>query len=294
MPSKNHDKARGLQRDARAWAKFTGSNYTAAVRQMQHPLAQGILGDRISARHLIRVLDEHPLIGARLGESGFRSADPLTPRVDDFVALALTVETLRMFTPDPRSQINSYPLKGLTERFLEPTVSYVSNGRLIWAAAALDLPMVEASSQGPNVYIGINEREDAYIRIMTDHRKDLPKATQHRPPGFVHLRGALERYASGEPIGERWSGERPQPVTTAFHKWLVQQADRDAPYVTVEQMAFHYVTGVADSDHRIATDPEDLVSILTDDVGASPDFIEAAVRAGDQWRSNNAPPLSAN
>ncbi|TDD36822.1 hypothetical protein E1287_09855 [Actinomadura sp. KC06] len=65
MTSNNHTQNRELQHDARAWAAFTGTKYTAALRQMSSPLAQGLLGDRVSARQLIAVLNDHELIGAR-------------------------------------------------------------------------------------------------------------------------------------------------------------------------------------------------------------------------------------
>ena len=53
MSSNNHAHSRELQQDARAWADFTGTKYTAALRQMTSPFAQGFLGERVSARHLI-------------------------------------------------------------------------------------------------------------------------------------------------------------------------------------------------------------------------------------------------
>lgn len=52
MTSTNHEQNHGLQPDARAWADFTGTNYTAALRQMTSPLAQGLLVDRVSAQRL--------------------------------------------------------------------------------------------------------------------------------------------------------------------------------------------------------------------------------------------------
>lgn len=40
MTSSNHAQNRELQQDARAWAVFTGTKYTAALRQMTSPLGQ--------------------------------------------------------------------------------------------------------------------------------------------------------------------------------------------------------------------------------------------------------------
>lgn len=64
----------------------------------------------------------------------------------DFIKLALLTD-LRMFTPTAPGEtpeVSSYSLKHPAEKFLRPRCSYVTNGRLTWAAAALDLPMVEA------------------------------------------------------------------------------------------------------------------------------------------------------
>src|SRR4051812_34875288 len=98
MTSDNHTHDRELQQDARAWAEFTGTKYTAALRQMGFPLAQGLFGERVSARHLIATLDEHAVIGARggsprLGENGFRSeATWRFDRETDFIELALITD----------------------------------------------------------------------------------------------------------------------------------------------------------------------------------------------------------
>ncbi|MEV5053689.1 hypothetical protein [Arthrobacter sp. LAR12-1-1.1] len=52
MTSTNHEQNRELQQDARAWADFTGTNYTDALRQITSPLAHRLLGDRVSERRL--------------------------------------------------------------------------------------------------------------------------------------------------------------------------------------------------------------------------------------------------
>ena len=58
MSSDSHNLDRASQHDARAWSTFTATKYTAAKRQTSSPLAQGLLGDRFSARDLIAVLDD--------------------------------------------------------------------------------------------------------------------------------------------------------------------------------------------------------------------------------------------
>jgi hypothetical protein len=68
------------------------------------PLAQGLLGERVSARQLIAALKDHELIGAHggnpvLDDNGFFSDSPW--RFDgetDFIKLALITDMLRMFT----------------------------------------------------------------------------------------------------------------------------------------------------------------------------------------------------
>ena len=62
-------RSREIERDAKAWSKFSGVKYTQALRLMAHPLAQGILGDRICARDAIRVLTEHPVLSEPVGDT---------------------------------------------------------------------------------------------------------------------------------------------------------------------------------------------------------------------------------
>lgn len=59
MTPNNNTPSRAFQQDARAWSTFTGTNYTSALRQMSSPLAQGLLGPRVSARRLIAALNDH-------------------------------------------------------------------------------------------------------------------------------------------------------------------------------------------------------------------------------------------
>lgn len=141
MTSDNHTLNRELQRDARAWATFTGTTYKTALRQMSFPLAQGLLGERVSARQLIAVLDDHELIGAHdgdpiLGEGGYLSESPWSfDGKTDFIEIALITDMLLMLMPASDStapEVSSYSLKHTAERFLRPHCSYVSNGRLIW------------------------------------------------------------------------------------------------------------------------------------------------------------------
>ena len=289
MTSSNHTHSRALQQDAKAWAAFTGCNYTAALRQMNDPRAQGFLGERMSARQLITTLKDHILIGDDgdehvLGEWGFYADDPFQfNQKTDYVELALTADMLRMFTPLAESatpEVGSYSLKHTVENFLRPHFSYITNGRLIWAAAALGLPIAEYDRDGgPNLLVGIPEREHDYVRRMVRTGQNQPQGHHHRPPGYKHLHEALQRCAAGEPVGERWVRSAPKVESAPFHDWLVLQAHRDDP---VGDVARDYAAGVRDSDHRIARTAEELMQIF-EETGYSLDAYRAAEEAVSEW-----------
>jgi hypothetical protein len=284
----NHTQNRQLQKDARAWATFTGTKYTTALREISSPLAQGLLGDRVSARRLISVLDDHEVIGARggeplLGEYGMRSETPWQFNgATDFLELSLIVDMLRMFSPvsDPMAPaVGSYSLKHTAERFLSPHCSYVSNGRLIWAAAALGLPISDPDGEGPNVLIGLPEREHDYVSRMVGTGQTRPKVDHHRPAGYEHLRNLLTLAAAGQPITGGWVRPEAADEPAPFHDWLVLQADRDD---AVGTLAGDYVEGVRTSDHRVARTPDELLAIFHE-VSHSPAAYDAVVTAITEW-----------
>lgn len=284
MSSHHHDHDRELQRDARAWANFAGTTYTRALTQITSPLARGLLGGPVSARHLLAVLREHPVIGDRggrpvLGKYGFTAEPVWSPDRDTgFVELALVVEFLRMFT-SARAEVNSYSLKHTAERFLAPHCPYVSNGQLIWAAAALGLQMTEPEGDSPNVLIGISEREHDYVSRQVDPGRTAPRVDQYRPTGFVPLQKALQHATADKPIQERWVRPTTPAETTPFHDWLTEQTARpDA----VGHFATDYAAGVRDSDHGIARTPDELLVIL-EGLPHSPETYDAAGRAIHQW-----------
>lgn len=282
--SSNHYDNRELQREAHAWAEFAGTSYTRALRQMTSPLAQGLLGGAVSARHLIAVLREHPVVGTesarpRLGTHGF-TPDPswnLNPDTG-FIELALVTEFLRMFSP-ARADVGSYSVKHTAERFLAPHCPYVPNGQLIWAAAALGLPMTKPEGDSPNVSIGISERELDYVSRLVDQGRTPPRADQYRPAGLVPLRQALQRAAAGETLEERWVRPTAAVEANPFHDWLIAQTARPEP---VGDFATDYAAGVGDSDHRIACTPTELLAIL-EDVPHSRQAYVAAGRAIREW-----------
>ncbi|MFZ1410922.1 MAG: hypothetical protein WAS07_05670 [Micropruina sp.] len=288
MASNNQSHNRAAQQDARAWAKFTGTKYTAALRQMTSPLAQGFLGERLSARQLITVLEQHPLVGAHggpavLGENGKQSTAPWRFNgTSDYIELALVVDLLRMFnhlSDSAQPEVSSYSLKHTAEWFLAPHVSYLSNGRLIWAAAALGIPMAEQEGGGPNLWVGVPEREHDYVRRTVGPGQTRPQAHHFRPAGFDPLRTALERYAAGEPVDRSWTRPADEPQDAPIHDWLLMQVDRDDP---AGDFARDYEAGVRDSHHRIAETPSDLFAILHG-VSHSAEAYDAAVGVVREW-----------
>ncbi|MBQ7803071.1 hypothetical protein [Rhodococcus sp. (in: high G+C Gram-positive bacteria)] len=275
---------RAQKQDAHAWADFTGTNYTAALRQMRCPLAQGVLGKRVSARGLIAALDNHELIGAfggdsLLGENGYLSDSSWSFKgKTDYIQLALITDMLRMFTPNSDTsslEVDSYSLKHTAERFLSPHCSYVTNGRLIWAAAAMGLSLAAPDGDGPNLMIGVSEREHDYVSRMLGSGQIRPHADHYRPAGYERLRSAL----AGEPVTDSWV----RPATVAepvpFHDWLIRQVGRND---VVGDLAGDYAAGVRDSDHRIARTAGDLLVIFRE-VSPSPAAYDAAVTAIGEW-----------
>lgn len=309
--SSMHAQDRELQRDARAWQRYTGMKYTRALRLMQHPLAQGILGERIGARDLVRVLTEHPVLvdpaevqpATNLGENGLWASHDSPLRCteeDDFLKLVLSIEVLRMFTAasTPNDATHSYSLKHVGENYLGGVLknySYVSNGKLIWAAAALGLPLAESSpaERALNADLGLDPQQVDYARGMTG-LAEQPRAHHHRPPGYKHLRAALEHYSKTGETFERWNGldETAEPLTSPFHEWLIAHVGPSGQQVVIGSratLAHDYRAGVRGSNHRIAREPEELLAILHE-VGAAPEFFDAARSAVVEWARTS--PLS--
>lgn len=315
----NHDIGRDLQRDARAWSEFSGMKYTQALRLMKHPLAQGILGERISARKLIAVMTGHPVLSepiwdldasgaeiqtderaTHLGESGLWAAKDRPFRIDSrdtFVKLVLTAEVLRMFssTAEPNSTAHSYNLKHTAEEFFAEWLgafSHVDNGTAIWAAAALDIPITE-SNPGEcslNANIGLDPQQVDYATRMRRNQRvsGIPiKVHHHRPPGYLHLLSALEQYKRTGQAPARWNGvdEKAEPLTSPFHEWLIAQVDPSGArgaFGSRECLAYDYRAGVQDGDHGVAMLPEELVRLLVD-YGADDRAVIAARRAVLDW-----------
>jgi ribosomal protein S27AE len=284
----NSSPSRALQQDARAWSAFTGTKYTAALRQMSSPLAQGLLGPRVSARRLIAALSDHELIGAHggaplFGENGVRSDLPWRFNgKTDYIQLALITDTLRMFTPisdTSTPEIGSYSLKHTAEWFLSPHCSYVSNGRLIWAAAAMGLPIADPDGDGPNLLVGVSEREHDYVRRMVGSGQTRPQADHYRPAGYERLRSALAQAAAGEFITDGWVRPVPVDEPAPFHHWLIRQIGRND---VVGDLAGDYSAGVRGSDHRIARTADELLAIFHE-VSHSPEAYDAVVTSIAEW-----------
>jgi hypothetical protein len=145
----------------------------------------------------------------------------------DFIELAMLIDMLRMFTPTSTCEelvVSSYTLKHTAESFLSRHCTHVSNGRLIWAAAALDLPIVEPDGGGPNLLIGVSEREHDYVSRTVRDGHHRPKAHHFRPEAFTFLSSALDRAAAGEFLDGPWVPPAAVHEAGPFHDWLVQQS----------------------------------------------------------------------
>ncbi|MFD1338734.1 hypothetical protein ACFQ3V_06295 [Microbacterium lemovicicum] len=308
-----------IQRDARAWSRFTGMKYTRALRLMKHPLAHGILGERISARKLIAVLTEHPVLsepvqddddtgafsstGERatlLGRSGLWADETYPIRMsseDSFIELVLVCEVLRMFSTidEPTSDAYSYNLKHTAEELFSEWLgkfSHVDNGIAIWAAAAIDLPMSDSSpgEMSPNANFGLDPQQVEYARRMRRNQRGSSssiRAHHHRPPGYLYLQSALEQFRTTAETPARWNGvdEQAEPLTSPFHEWLVAQVDPSGErgdFGSRENLAYDYRAGVLDNDHGVAMHPQDLVRILVD-LHAAAEFVDAAREAVLDW-----------
>lgn len=285
-------RSRELERDIRAWKKFTGMKHTEAVRVVDHPLAQGILGDRICARDVIRVLTEHPILsgvdeesdGSRrathLGYGGLHSAQagqqPLI-EPDRYLVVILSAEFLRAFTrtTTPQAESSSYNLKHTAEQFLGEHLaeySYINNGQIIWAAAALGLPVAESlpGELSSDAQFGLPPDEVDYARRMRRNTRasgPVIRAHHHRPPGYLHLQRALEQYKLTGETPARWDGidHSAEPSTSPFHAWLVDQAEHSemlAAFGTRDAFLVDYREGARTGAHRVATEPQDLLEIL--------------------------------
>lgn len=279
-----------ITRDAKAWRDAAGVKYTEALRVLEDPLHQGILGDRIVVRDLLRLLEQHPIIGSQhaktmFGRNGLSADEPMLEDLsgDRLRETLLTIDFLRMFTTptaadlkEERNWTGSYGLKHMAEAFLGKSVHlYVSNGSLIWAAALLGLPMrtnhFDLTSK--NVEIALLEQEVTFVRADSTNRLEKRQGKHYMPPGYKRLKTAMKLANKGESIDEALTTPiRTRDDWSEFHLWLVNQADRDG---FEGRFASDYRAGVEGSDHRPASSGKDLRKILHD-VRISASFLEAA------------------
>ena len=207
MSSNNHTHNRDLQQDARAWSAFTGSSYTAALRQLESPLALGIFEERVSARNLIATLNDHPLIGGDRGASALDQGDGVSQRFNgesDFLELALATDTLRMFTPIAAPGVSSRAFTRTAGYLLAQHCSGLTNEQIIWAAASIGLTIAPQVPSGTDFLIGVSDREYEYLQRMVTPGETRPQGNYNRPVGLCHLQRALRQHQLGEPIDYNW------------------------------------------------------------------------------------------
>jgi hypothetical protein len=279
---------------------LTGTKYTDAFRDVGSPLAQGILGDRLTVSQLLEVLHEHPDLGDNGVNTDLNDGVPYLDgqgNIDGryrslFSHVAAAAEFLRMFTVGPASGddqqttsgIGSYQLKHTAEEFLG---FYISNGQLIWAALVLGLPVTTHGEDydSPNVSIGIPELEHTYLWNLQN--RGPRNAHHYRPPRLERLRAALDEYAATGSISASSTAPESSAADSAagwqgdlrFHHWLISQADRDQQ---VGRVAADYKYGTEQSEDPIAREPADLIAIL-ESYNADESFLENARMAIAEW-----------
>ncbi|ANE03481.1 hypothetical protein [Corynebacterium crudilactis] len=272
-PAQAYKPSRAQQQDAREWAKLTGINYTAALHQMMSPRAQGFLGPRIRVRDLISALNNDKLIG--LGLSDLTGAEPGCneygkPRgklenpwefngKNDYVQLALIVDFLRMFTVVEKreeAEVHSGHLRAAAANLIMgQECRSTSRGKILWAAAALGLPLWAATGDDPlNVLIGVSVHEYNYIAHMVnsgnaaprvDHSQ--PSVNDARPAAYDYLMHAQTRALRGEMITDRWQPKLTAPTKDLrpFHDWLLTQTVGESVISTFARRYEHDVfTGI--------------------------------------------------
>lgn len=118
-----------------------------------------------------------------------------------------------------------------------------------------------------------------------------PRAHQHRPPGYLYLKAALEHYAETGKTPARWDGvdAATLPQTSPFHEWLIAQVDPAGgagSFGSLERLAYDYRAGVAEGDHRVAATGADLLAIL-DELGVDGEVRVVAGRTVAAWMRSN-------
>ncbi|MBB2975098.1 hypothetical protein FHX49_000639 [Microbacterium endophyticum] len=304
-----------ITRDAKAWRDAAGVKYTEALRVIEDPLHQGLLGDRIVVRDLLRMLEEDPLLGrsgyaGTFGRNGLHAdiamRDQLSERVLREVVLA--AEVLRMFTRSKtlapggtptltaagipfdtslidlyeREWVSSYEMKHTAEQMLGPIDPYISNGAVILAATAIGLPTMRFEEDSPNVRIGVSREEHDHVRRMLNGGSDRPKTGRNLPPGYTRLQAVLMRASAGETFEQ----ELTIPLTmrkpdSPFHRWLVAQSDRTG---ILGRMAQDYAEGVRLSHHRAVDSPDDLIELMGT-LSSAPEFDHAAAQFAAEYKS---------
>jgi len=296
------DRHPAITRDAKAWRDAADVNYTEALRLIEDPLHQGILGDRAVVRDLLRTLENHPQIGSNhiasvLGRHGFGASTPLLDDLDaDLLrGVIMSIEFLRMFSAPSAAELatrstwkGSHQLKHRAEEFLAGTVDgYVSDGTMIWAAAALGLPLRynDGDLEAPNFDIAIPTNELTWLRLGTDRSFGKRRGDHFMPPGYARLKAVIELAEKGEPIDSALA--TPLAIREAhspFHLWLSAQLRRDGDE---GRFVRDYLAGVDDSDHRPARSPEDLEAIMAS-LNYSYDALMSGHTLPADWRASHS------
>lgn len=264
QPQTNHS----LKRDARIWSGLTGKKHTAALRDLDTPVLSGVLGPRVKMTDVERVLDENPDLGdGGLGRESFIGPDDRLDVGDPhefLVDVAKCIELLRALTsPDSAKHrdtelVSSYTLKHLAEDLFK---SYISNGRMVFAAYVLALP-TGIYEGGPNVDIEVDAGYFEYVSRFRRTGAEELRFHHHRPENWdAFVCEVLQREPSDYESDPRYLSYYPEPGEFPFFDWMVDQYNEDR-IDRIGHLLKDYMYAVSISDDPIVRNPEELMELL--------------------------------
>ena len=145
--------------------------------------------------------------------------------------------------------------------------------------SGVGFPIADPDGDGPNLLIGVSEREHDDVRRMVGPGQTPPRADHYRPAGYEHLQARVAQAAAGEAITDGWVRPTPMDEPAQFHDWLSLQVGRSG---VIGDLAGDCLAGVRDSDHRVARTPDELLAIFHE-VSHSPEAYDADASAIADW-----------
>ncbi|MGO3878233.1 MAG: hypothetical protein ACTJHM_03750 [Agrococcus casei] len=280
----NQSTSRDIEDEAHLWASLTTTPYDSALRAVSDPRSLGALGDRVSVRDLLEALEQRP----DLGMYGFTDEPLLREGRIEFQGsyenllhgVLLSVEVLRLLAPESDSgdahgveRVHSGALKHVAEDFLKPLTGTISNGQLIWAAAAIGMSM-KCIPGVRDAEISVASGYYTYTRQVVRNEGRKPRSHHNRPPQWDRLRSVLglPEIADARPVAGELARMQ-NPGEYPFFDYLRAQARGSHPD-PVGRFLRDYFYGVSMNEDPIARTPEELMLIF-----AAPGFSEDAYDA---------------